>query len=174
MEHEQRVRRVLLLTSNCLRNAAYYRAGWLDGRSKRTTPFWTAVTNNFIDVCVLEWCKLLADRKGPHFYGSVVADVGSFEPGLYDCLRMTPDAFANYRTEVRSYRDKFIAHLDLELTMRIPRLDVIVESVSYYHANIIASDGIPALRQRFASRPREFYEACLKEALHAYSPEQAT
>ena len=41
---------------------------------------------------------------------------------------------------MREYRDKFIAHLDSELVMNIPTLDLARKSVEFYHAYIVANE----------------------------------
>jgi hypothetical protein len=76
------LRRVVLLCSHFMRNLAYYRTGqrFPDGWKAKplvpTAPFWRTVNGNFIDVCVLEWCKLFgdkittrADRQNNHYWG---------------------------------------------------------------------------------------------------------
>jgi len=45
---------------------------------------------------------------------------------------------------MREYRDKFIAHLDLELVMNIPKLDLARKSVEFYHAYVVANETQPA------------------------------
>ena len=64
MTRRERVRRLFLLCTHFLRNLAFYRAGRHRGQLKRKNQYWTVVTNNCLDHCVLEWCKLFADPKG--------------------------------------------------------------------------------------------------------------
>ena len=39
---------------------------------------------------------------------------------------------------MRAYRDTFVAHLDLEETMRIPKLAIVESSVSYLYDYLLA------------------------------------
>jgi hypothetical protein len=48
--------------------------------------FWRAVSGNFIDICVLEWCKLFADPNGKHHWSKIVSDPTSFKTQLLDHL----------------------------------------------------------------------------------------
>jgi hypothetical protein len=68
------------------------------------------VEANFIDIAVLEWCKLFGDRKGKHFWANVVTDPSSFESALLIHLGVTIQELVVYVDEVRTYRDKFLAH----------------------------------------------------------------
>jgi hypothetical protein len=73
MSRKDRLRRVALLCAHFTRNLAYYRAA--QDRIARTSPeFWRTVYSNFLDIAVLEWCKLfddsltsLADKAGFQF-----------------------------------------------------------------------------------------------------------
>jgi hypothetical protein len=84
------------------------------------SAFWSQVSNNFLDVAVLEWCKLLGDDKDKHFWRNVVADPTAFEASLLVNLGMTESEFADFAKKMRRYRDKFVAHLDSEATIDTP------------------------------------------------------
>jgi len=135
----------------------------------RDGTFWTAVNSNFLDVGVLEWCKLLADPKDPHCYAKIVADVMLFENDLFTLLRVTPEDWRRYREAVRAYRDKFIAHLDSKLVMRIPKLDLAVKSVSFYHSYVVKTEGNAEVLLGMPPDPRQFYQACRRDAAVGYA-----
>jgi hypothetical protein len=74
---------------------AYYRAG--HHRLTNASPeFWITVDGNFIDMAVIEWCKLFGDRNGKHFWAKVVADPPRFEDMLLGHLSMTADELTAY------------------------------------------------------------------------------
>jgi hypothetical protein len=92
-------------------------AGWRDGEFvlKEPRQFWRNVNGNFMDICVLEWCKLFAEEKnGKHYWGKVITDAAAFFDGLLKALGMTNDEFEAFAKEMRFYRDKLVAHLDSE------------------------------------------------------------
>ena len=68
----QRLRRIGLLCRHFARNLAYYRAGWVGSSLVRDSDFWRTVNRNFLDVAVLEWCKLLGDEKARHYWRKTV------------------------------------------------------------------------------------------------------
>jgi len=95
-----------------LRNAAYYRAFNAAPQPRRREQFWRAVNGNFIDICVLEWCKLFGDLNAMHHWSTCVTDERQFCVGLYWNVGLNQQGFEDYRLELRVYRDKFVAHLD--------------------------------------------------------------
>jgi hypothetical protein len=69
---EDRVRRTAILCEHCLRNIAFYRAGWYrQSKIRVSRQFWIGANGNFMDIAVLEWCKLFADAKGQHHWSIV-------------------------------------------------------------------------------------------------------
>ena len=128
MDKRDRLRCSALLCCHCVRNIAYYRAGWRDGVLLQDTDFWRNVTGNFLDIAVLEWCKLFADQKAKHHWKRVVPEPDSFLASLLSHVGETEDSFDAYCTEMRTYRDKFLAHLDAERTIQIPRLNTALDT----------------------------------------------
>lgn len=70
----------------------------------------------------MEWCKLFGDRKGSHCWAKVVTDSSRFKAELLRHLGINTDGFADYVSEMRMYRDKFLAHLDDLHVMDVPFL----------------------------------------------------
>ena len=130
MTRKQRLRRVAILCCNCLRNLAFYRAGWRNSTRVFKGHFWANVNGNFLDICVLEWCKLFGDSRGRHYFGKVLTAPTDFFDSLLNDLRMNEAKFDAYVREMKTYRDKFVAHLDSEPVMHIPDLTVALKSVS--------------------------------------------
>src|ERR1035437_6938167 len=133
MKRKQHLRRVAILCCHCLRNLAFYRAGRLGSSLTFQGQFWINVNGNFLDISVLEWCKIFGDSRGKHYWRKVISDHAAFLNGLLQALGMTENELNAYVNEMREYRDKFVAHLDLEEIMQIPRLDVTKNSVSYLY-----------------------------------------
>ena len=136
------------------------------------SPFWGQVSNNFLDIAVLEWGKLLGDDRDKHFWRNVVADPTAFEAGLLAHLEMTKSDFADLTKKMRRYRDKFVAHLDSDSKMEIPRLTAALAANSIYHGHIVTVEaaagdlfGLADTSEKFA----QAYEKCFKEAQQAYS-----
>jgi hypothetical protein len=139
------------------------------------SAFWTQVSANFLDISVLEWCKLLGDEKDKHYWRNVVTDPAAFEASLLANLEMEASDFLDLGKKMRRYRDKFVAHLDSDAKMDIPQLTAPLAANSFYHGHMVrveaaAGDlfGLADTSEKFANG----YEHCFKEAQRAYG--QAT
>jgi hypothetical protein len=152
-------------------NIAFYLAGWRHGEfvPKKPSQFWINVNGNFMDICVLEWCKLFAeDKRGKHYWGKVITDHAAFFDGLINVLGMTKDDFALYIDEMRSYRDKFVAHLDLNERMQIPKLLVAQQTASYLYDYLRAYEDEGGFLTDAPDTASSFYNRFLKEGKLVY------
>ncbi len=131
MTSRNRVRRVGLLCCHCVRNIAYYRAGWNSGGFVSDEDFWKNANNNFIDIAVLEWCKLFADRNGKHHWKKVVQVPDELRSNLFQEIGVSEEQFLDQLRKTKKYRDKFVAHLDNDLRMHIPELDLLLASTQF-------------------------------------------
>ena len=168
MKRKNFIRMVATLCLYCLRNMAYYRAGWNEGSLKRRTQFWVGVNGNFIDICVLEWCKLFGDLRGKHSWKRSVSDPESFLDGLLKDLVLAEDDFNAYIMEMRTYRDKYVAHLDSFEKIHRPKLDIAKKSVIYLYNYLLKHEDQGGY---FIDAPRDvskFYDDAFKEGLSEY------
>jgi hypothetical protein len=171
LTEEERVRRVAILCRHCLRNLAFYRAGWrYNSHSPRVNrQFWIAAHGSFIDIAVLEWCKLFADeKKGRHHWQKVVADGASFEGGLYDFLRLTKEEFAEYTESMRHFRDKFVAHLDDKSTAFIPFVWPARRSAAYLYGYLQHDAELGGFLADLTETASDFYASMYRLAYREY------
>jgi len=131
MVTRKRLRWTAILCCHAIANLASYRAGWSGKKLTREEGFWRRVNCNFMDIAVLEWCKLFADRRGIHCYMNVLTDPKGFEADLFAHLKVSATDFETYCTGMRTYRDKFVAHLDDNPKAKYPQLDVAIESTKF-------------------------------------------
>jgi hypothetical protein len=144
ISRRDRLRRVLILCRNFAVNLAYYRAGRTpehvvlqDFNLNRHANFWRAVSGNCIDICVLEWCKLLAEPRGKHYWSNIVSDPADFKARLLEYLGIDEAAFQMEIRVMREYRDKFLAHLDSDEVMNIPGLENAKKAVWFYYSQVV-------------------------------------
>jgi len=128
---EKLIRRVVILCCHCLRNFSFYTGGFHNGKLIYNDQFWVTANGNFLDICILEWCKLFADPKGRHHWRKVIKKEAIFLDGLLNDLNISESELADYTDKVRTYRDKFIAHLDHGNMMHIPQMNIALSSVCY-------------------------------------------
>jgi hypothetical protein len=159
----ERLRRVVLLCVHFARNLAYYRAG--HGRLTKSSPqFWITADCNFIDMAVIEWCKLLGDNKGRHYWTNVVTDSSSFEAAMLTHIGVNSDELAAYVDEMRTYRDKFLAHLDDLRVMDIPVLDRALAAVEFYHRHVVQHEAAAGDLAGLPTDLPDYYNHCFEEA----------
>lgn len=126
------------------------------------------VNGNFLDIAVLEWCKLFADNRGKHFWRKAISDNGTFQAGLLAELRLTEADFEDYVNQMRTYRDKFIAHLDSEEVMHIPLLQTAVNSTVYLYDYLLENEETGGCFADAHKGGLNFYENFLDEGTVVY------
>jgi hypothetical protein len=177
MTRRDRLRRAVILCREFTRNLGYYRgarehpAGWREEPLTANASFWRTTSNNFLDTCVLEWCKLFGGWKEEHYWGNVISNRARFTAELLVRLNITADDLESFRIEMRAYRDKFLAHLDSELVANIPKLDLARASVEFYHAYVIGNEVEPGDLSDLpdtADKLRLGYDECKEEAARVY------
>jgi hypothetical protein len=183
----ERRRRMAILCCNFMRNLALHRAGAeIEVKDNLLNPqhpqgeFWLQSHGNFVDACVLEWCKLFADYDGEHHWSRVVEgnDRESFKRDLFKALGEGAE-FNQTIQQVKGYRDKFVAHLDEERMMIIPALEVAKQATVFLYGRlgqIITSPkewrGLPAsteelavVYKRAAEQAKSVYDEAVRAAL---------
>jgi hypothetical protein len=168
---KKKLRRVILLCCHFARNLAYYRAGWNAGQLRRRgSEFWVTVNGNFLDECVLEWSKLFgitaSDRNGVHYWRNAVADKTHFEQEMFQQIDRTQ--FDSMLRMMAKYRNRFLAHLDEETTMRPPMLDIAKASVSFYHQYVVNNEVTAEEVSDLPANIEDYYTFCADEAEKIY------
>jgi hypothetical protein len=67
--------------------------------------------------------------------------------------------FKSCRESFKTYRDKFIAHLDSEETMHIPELDIAIALAKYYYTYVAKELGASGLRN-LPNHIEHYYQEC--------------
>ena len=159
MNHGDRVRHIAILCRHCARNVAYYRAGYVDDTFVTKDVFWINVNGNFFDIAVLEWCKLYVEQKGEHHWRKAdFSNPESFLPDMLQSAGISREGFDAHCMETKTYRDKFVAHLDDDPKMYLPFLTVVIDSTIFLYDRIweeyseFLSDTTPNCRHYYECR----------------------
>jgi hypothetical protein len=83
---------------------------------------------------------LFAEPKGKHHWRKIIDDEAAFNARLLAATRMTQGEFDDYVKSVRTYRNKFVAHLDEEEVMHIPALRPAQRAVHVLYTHIIHNE----------------------------------
>ena len=176
------VRKLCLLCCHCVRNIGYYRVGFVSedgsGDLKEQTQFGATVNGNMLDIAVLEWCKLFADQRARHHWKRFVRTDDEQKRFLGRLLASTGinlHEWKRYLDETRVYRDKFVAHLDEPNVMRIPSLEIALQSVFFLYAHVRATSPAEIFETaHLAHLPDDltaYYRACRDEGRAGYAAE---
>ena len=176
-------RRIALLNCHFARNLAYYRAGFASGdggvRLIDTSEVGVTINSNFLDIAVLEWCKLFVDRKSKHHWRRVIETYSAqteFHAALLASLELEA-GWERYVDSVGTYRDKFVAHLDNEDVANIPSMELALSSCIFLHGRLSATVPAGTLESIYGpDLPRDlaaYYDSCYTDARTGPTPGQA-
>lgn len=171
LSKQERLRRLILVCCSALRNFAYYRTGWDGGRAQFHGELLKTANGNFVDMGVMEWCKLYGDNDQNYHWSMMLPDVDHrrrFKLGLLEHLGCGRADWNTYQRDVIAYRNNFLAHLNDHRKFKVPKLEVAIASTVYYAEFMIAEfdDG-----RTYGTLPRNlsaYYEHCLTEGLALY------
>lgn len=132
-----RTLRTMQLAIGCISNIACYRVNWqkIEGKDKPIIErdFWIRMNGNFLDMAVLEWCKLFADLNGKHHWSCTFANKKEWKLKLFAQMKMSSGQFKNELKLVSDYRNKVVAHLDDPIAMNYPYTEFMLQSTSFLH-----------------------------------------
>jgi hypothetical protein len=120
------------------RNIAYYRV--VCPSKGLGNNFWRTVSVNFINIAVLDWCKIFAEDAGKHYWKEVIPRERQdcFFQDMLIALKVTEVEFQEYVQSTKEYRNKFVAHLDDTGLMlddanfkMFPELELLIESTKF-------------------------------------------
>jgi hypothetical protein len=147
-----------------LRNLAFHRAMADSQKSWNQNQFWITAHNNYLDIAVLEWCKLFTDRSGMHHWRKSVTDQDEFRDMLLADVKSTPAEYETYALSFKEYRDKFVAHLDEENTIHVPRMAIARLSTQTLFRWLLTQENDCNAFHDAPHRPEDYYAVCLANA----------
>ena len=163
LTRRDRARRMTLLCCHFLRNLAYYKTGMRKSRLVIDDSYWRTVNGNFLDICVLEWGKVFGDKGSKHYWGKIITDHATFYAGVLDVLSLTESEFSDYVIEIKTYRDKFVAHLDSDLEMLIPSMRTARRCISYLYDYLIKYEDGGNYFSNLPGNASSYYKQCVRE-----------
>lgn len=130
MNKRNKVRKSCLLCLSFVRNCAFYNASYADdgshlvgGTVSLSNQFWNTTTGNFLDMAVIEWCKLFGnDQLEKHHWKKVVKDKARYKIQLLKMFEEGEVGWKAYWDGLQTYRNKFAAHLDEDNQYIVPYL----------------------------------------------------
>ena len=150
------------------RNLAYYKAGMKSLDLSGPSDFWRTIVGDLIDISVLEWCKLFGDKGSKHSFYKLTPEPDDFLFSMCNAIGISGDDFVQCQTELRRYRDKFVAHLDSDHTMYIPKMVNPHKMVVFYFNYLMGRYRDP-LPSDLPSDMSVYWVKCYKEAQQIFN-----
>jgi hypothetical protein len=166
---EEHSHRVANLATHCLRNIAFYRAGWKFGRaqSRVNRPFWAIANMGFIDVAVLEWCKLFT-QGGRGLWRDAVINHRDFRRAMEQRLKLSGTEFRAYSGSIVDYRNTFVAHLLEESVAIIPDMRLARGSVAFLFDHVRKEPTLSKYYEAAAFSAKQLYHRWYRQAVTEY------
>jgi hypothetical protein len=95
------------------------------------------IHNNFIDMAAIQWGHLFGNRNDILHYRKVQKKPDEFKANMLANFEMSAEEWKAYWEEMKSYRDKAVAHLEPSPNLKIPDFNFAYSCVSHYYENII-------------------------------------
>jgi hypothetical protein len=135
-----RIRRTFQLANHCISNIAAYKANWRKNAMNESElvverDFWKRANGNFLDIAVLEWCKVFSEKNGEHHWSRIFKHKQEWMREFCQYMNMSQKEFHAELQRVVKYRNKYVAHLQ-PIPMKYPSMDFLLKSVSYLYGKI--------------------------------------
>lgn len=107
------------------------------GRGKVLSNFWSQISRNALDLAVLDWCHAFGQQKDAlHWKNVFSGDEEAFRESMLTWMKVSLDEFKQFREEMKIYRDKDLAHLELRNISMIPAMNKAIHSMAFYYHQI--------------------------------------
>jgi len=116
---------------------------------------------------VLEWCKIFADENGKHYWKKSIDSITTddFMKKMLSAIDTNENDFKEYINEHKTYRDKFVAHLDKQNTMNIPDFEIAKDSVVFFYKFLIENESFTdEVNIDAAPNANDYYKVATEEA----------
>lgn len=131
------------------------------GTGKGINNFWSEISHNALELAILNWCHLFGQRKDHLHWSNVLKSKELFKEELLSYLEVTEEKWTEYWGQLKKYRDKDVAHVEIINYSMIPSLEIAIHSVAFYYSKITNEIFV----QYPSPQPRmdfyEIYEKCL-------------
>ncbi len=135
-QREKKLRRVAFKCADFARQLSYHRT--LDKyKDDLALNFGISIYNNAIDIAVLDWFHLFGYAKDHLHWKKVIKDKNAFKQGLLIYLGITEQAWQSYWKNVKKYRDKDVAHIEIRPVSNVPEMSIALKATNYYYEIVL-------------------------------------
>lgn len=106
------------------------------GTGKCINSFWWEISHNALELAILNWCHLFGQRKDHLHWSNVLKSTDSFKEELIAYLEVSENKWEEYWGQLKKYRDKDVAHVEITKYSMIPPLEIALHSAAFYYFKI--------------------------------------
>lgn len=148
MNKKTKVRRGCLLCLAFVRNYAFYMAAYnhdgsliVGGTRSLSNQYWNTTHGNYIDIAILEWCKLFGNYNQEQFHWKrTIKDKARYKGQLLTMVGKSESEWAEYHDSIVKYRDEFVAHLDENNDYIVPNLEMALKLVINHYDYLLNNE----------------------------------
>lgn len=90
-----------------------------------------------LDLAVLDWCHAFGQQNDALHWKKVFSDEEeTFRESMLTTMEVSLDEFNHFRGQMKVYRDKDLAHLELHNISMIPAMNKAMHSMAFYYHRI--------------------------------------
>ena len=167
-QREKRLKRVALKCGDFAKQISYHQA-FRKYKGSLKLNFWIATFNNAIDLAVLDWFHLFGYQNDDLHWKRVVSDNDKFRDGLFNYLNLSKEGFEAYRNEIKAYRDKDIAHIEIRPVSNVPEMSIALKACNYYNKYVLKELFTFGDYSKWPNDLMEYYQKSLEQAENVLS-----
>ena len=120
-----------------IRSLIYFR--YLSKTTGNGMHFWLSTRRTHLEHFVLSFNKSFGSSNEDLHWENTISNESEFKNGLLLDLKTDKENFCKYINSLKKFRNKVIAHTDLELkTLQIPMLDIALNAFNYLYKKLQA------------------------------------
>lgn len=101
--------------------------------------FWREVSQNAMDLAVLDWCHLFGNKRDVLHWTNVFSEDPTFKQRLLEIAGVSEEEWTQYWGQMRKYRDKDVAHLEIQKISMRPAMAIAIKSTTFYFSEVQAA-----------------------------------
>ena len=70
--------------------------------------FWRTLNSNFLEICVLEWCKLFGDHKDKYHWENIMDDPSKFKQEMFHELNIKQTDLEGFGGQLSLYETSLL------------------------------------------------------------------
>lgn len=109
------------------------------GRGRVLNNFWGQISRNAKDLAILDWCHAFGQKRDALYWSKVFPDDDKFRDRLLSTIGVSLEAWEQFWNQMKKYRDKDLAHLELVNISTIPAMGIAIHSMAFYFAEVQAA-----------------------------------